>query len=209
MHPVLKIITFILYSLLLYRIHGAVLLGLAVPMLVIVWRIAMHEYMRLIRRMRWILIFLMMIYAFNTPGEYWAGWAHAWAPTYEGVRLGADQALRLALLLAALAILLASTTREHLIAGIFQMLKPLQQWIGSPDRFAVRLWLTLHYVETAPKPQGIRHWLQIANWLETKTMDQQDAPEHISLSLPRFGRDAQLTLMLLMAIFGGLLCVLP
>jgi len=56
-----------------------------------------------------------------------------------------------------LAVLLASTPRARLIYGLYGLARPLA-WLGFDRRaFAVRLGLTLDYVEHAPKP---------ARWLD-------------------------------------------
>jgi hypothetical protein len=73
------------------------------------------------------------------------------------VQQGALRAARLVLMLAGLAVLLAYTSRPRLIYGLYALAKPLT-WLGFDRRaFAVRLGLTLDYVEHAPKP---------ARWLD-------------------------------------------
>lgn len=104
-------------------------------------------------RARWLMVSLLLIYAYATPGEYLRDLPFELLPTYEGIAAGTQQVLRLALMLAALALLLATTGREQLMGGIYQLLLPLR-WLGfPPERFAARLWLTLHYVEQTPLPR--------------------------------------------------------
>ncbi len=113
------------------------------------------QLVRLLRRTRWLLLVLLLTYAWTLPGEaLWAGWG---SPSIEGLQQGALRVVRLALLLAGLALLLAYTARARLIYGLYVLAKPLT-WLGFDRRaFAVRLGLTLDYVEHAPKP---------ARWLD-------------------------------------------
>lgn len=115
------------------------------------------QSLRLLRRTRWLLAVLLLTYAYALPGTaLWPtlGWA---SPSVEGLQQGGLRAGRLALMLAGLAVLLAYTSRPRLIYGLYALAKPLT-WFGFDRRaFAVRLGLTLDYVEHAPKP---------ARWLD-------------------------------------------
>ncbi len=104
---------------------------------------------RLLRRSRWLMLVLLLTYAYTLPGDsVWLelGWV---SPTLEGIREGLVRILRLALILVALATLLACTARPRLIYGLYFLVRPLTG-IGFDRRaFAVRLGLTLTYVEHA------------------------------------------------------------
>jgi hypothetical protein len=114
------------------------------------------QLLRLLRRTRWLLAVLLLTYAYILPGEaLWPalGWA---SPSIEGAQQGALRVVRLVLMLAGLALLLASTARLRLIYGFYALAKPLT-WLGfDRQAFTVRLGLTLDYVEQAPKSA---HWL--------------------------------------------------
>ena len=115
------------------------------------------QLLRLLRRTRWLMAVLLLTYAYTLPGTMlWPamGWA---SPSAEGLQQGALRTGRLVLMLAGLAMLLAYTSRSRLIYGLYALAKPLT-WFGFDRRaFAVRLGLTLDYVEHAPKP---------ARWLD-------------------------------------------
>jgi hypothetical protein len=118
---------------------------------------ARHEGWRLIRRTRWLMAVLLLTYAYSLPGMLLLpslGWA---SPSVDGLQFGALRVGRLVLMLAGLAVLLAYTARPRLIYGLYALAWPLS-WLGFNRRaFAVRLGLTLDYVEHAPKP---------ARWLD-------------------------------------------
>ncbi len=115
------------------------------------------EVWRLLRRTRWLMAVLLLTYAYTVPGTLlWPalGWA---SPALEGLQQGALRAGRLVLMLTGLAAMLAYTTRPRLLYGLYVLAGPLT-WLGFDRRaFAVRLGLTLDYVEHTPKP---------ARWLD-------------------------------------------
>lgn len=122
---------------------------------------------RLLRRTRWLMTVLLLTYAYTLPGTLlWPslGWA---SPSIAGLQQGALRVGRLLLMLTGLAVLLAYTPRPRLIYGLYGLVRPLT-WLGFDRRaFAVRLGLTLDYVERAPKP---------ARWLDALRAPPPDDP---------------------------------
>ncbi|MDG2293201.1 MAG: CbiQ family ECF transporter T component [Methylophilaceae bacterium] len=108
-----------------------------------------HHYLRLTYRLKWFYLVMLTIFALNTPGE------HIRLPlisalTYEGLLMGFEQVLRIVTMLAILSIILMKNTKKQLISALYFLMMPLS-FIGfDAKQFAVRLWLTLHYVETQP-----------------------------------------------------------
>ena len=111
-----------------------------------------HEAGRLLYRTRWLMAILLLTYAYSLPGEsIWPSldWA---SPSRAGLLYGGWRVARLVLMLVGLSVLLAYTSRPRLIFGLYVLAAPLS-WLGFDRRaFAVRLGLTLDYVEHAPKP---------------------------------------------------------
>lgn len=104
-----------------------------------------HKFKQLVRRTRWIMFSLWLIYAYSTPGQ--TLFDASFSPTREGLMSGALQLMRLLAALAGLAVLLNRLHRQQLMAGLYSLFAPLQ-WLGlSRERLAVRLALTLHYAE--------------------------------------------------------------
>ena len=102
----------------------------------------------LLRRTRWIMISLLLIYAYATPGEALFAQLGAYSPTLEGAQDGLLQLGRLSCMLAALAMLLAGLNRQQLIGGLYVLAYPLRYLGVSRERIAVRLALTLHYADS-------------------------------------------------------------
>jgi energy-coupling factor transporter transmembrane protein EcfT len=167
---------------------------------------AIGEFFKLLKRVRYIVLVLMLVYAYNTPGEYVSGWIFSLAPTYEGVHAGIEQALRLALIIAGLALLLTTTDRDQMIAGLYWLAKPFRFPAFQPERFAVRLWLTLHYVEHRQPDASagsIRQLLQIEQLLRTGDA----APEQIVLQNPAIRSSDIMAVAAMTALGAYVLCV--
>jgi energy-coupling factor transport system permease protein len=105
------------------------------------------QYFKLLRRSRWLLISLVLVYTFVTPGTAAVAALGAYSPSLEGLLSGGGQALRLLALLATLALLLATTSRDRILAGLYFLLRPFALLGADVDRVAARIWLTLHYAE--------------------------------------------------------------
>ena len=116
---------------------------------------------RLLRRSRWLMGVLLLTYAYTLPGDaVWPVWG-AWSPTLQGLTAGTVRVLRISLMLIALAVLLGSTPRDRLIYGLYVLAMPLT-FLGFDRRaFAVRLGLTLEYIEqqASPKDVSLSQWL--------------------------------------------------
>ncbi|MGQ0443357.1 MAG: hypothetical protein ACT4OH_07955, partial [Methylophilaceae bacterium] len=97
--------------------------------------------------LKWIYLVMLLMFAFNTPGEHVHGWPFSLSPTHEGLLIGFTQILRITIVLAVLSLILAVNTKQQLIAGFYYLLLPLKFFGLDVERFAARLWLTLHYAE--------------------------------------------------------------
>lgn len=180
LHPALRIISLLLLALLAQMLQAAALGLLAALLAGFCWLKYAGLFRGVLRRSRWLLLTLLLIFAFTTPGEYLPGWPIAMAPTYEGLREGGLQMLRLIIMLAGLALLLGSTPREAMMAGIHCLLRPLRLVGLPPERFTARLWLTLHYVEQAP----VKHEHRWSMLDRLEHADPADSEQSIRLQMP-------------------------
>lgn len=147
-HPATQIVGWCVLAVMTQALQSLpVLSGLATMLVLLAFRLHERRLFELVYRARWILLSLMVIYAYATPGdELWHG---SFAPSRQGIEEGGLQLLRLLSVLAGLAILLTLLTRDKMIGGIYVLLHPLRYLGVAPQRVAVRLALTLHYAETA------------------------------------------------------------
>lgn len=199
MHPTLKLMLLIvlaaavqLMSLNTLALTGMLLIGLA-----LYWHIALLK--KIIYRSRWLLLTMLLIYAFTTPGEYLPGW-ESYALTYEGLAQGTAQAARLVIMLSGLALLLGTTHRDDLMAGIYWLINPLRYLGVSPDRFTARLWLTLHYVEQENPRSTLPFWRRFE---AAAAMAEEAAIDRVSFTLPAFKlQDWAVLTATLLAVFA-------
>jgi energy-coupling factor transport system permease protein len=148
-HPSTQIIIWICLAIIVQMLQATLLAVATVGLLLVAFKLHDQRLFTLMRRARWIMFSLLLIYAFMTPGEALWSLPYAPSPTREGVLDGLMQLARLSCVLSALSILLTLLTREKLISGIYLLAFPAR-FIGvSRERIAVRLALTLHYAESA------------------------------------------------------------
>lgn len=105
----------------------------------------------LVRRSRWLLLTMLAMFGWMTPGTPLPGIPGA---TQEGLQLAADNLTRLFVALATLALLLKALDPPKLVAGLRSLLAPLGLLGFSRDRIAVRLALTLQEVEASRNGRG-------------------------------------------------------
>ena len=149
LHPASQILSWVLLVVTMQAMSLWPLLAVASLVMLSAFAMSRHSFIQLLRRTRWIMLSLLLIYAYSTPGQSLSESLGIFSPSLEGLADGVLQLTRLLAALAGLAVLLGNLHRQQLIAGLYTLFAPLQ-WIGlSRKRFAVRLALTLHYAEIA------------------------------------------------------------
>lgn len=184
MHPSIKIICLVVLALAIHSLSRNALWLMAGISSLFLFYYRVYVFLRILKRVRWLLISMLLIFAFNTPGEYLPQWPFEIAPTYEGLEAGVLQAARLCLMLAGISLLLATTNREDLMAGFFLLLYPLCYLKLSPERFAARLWLTLHYVDHAAEKSQAGFFERLTS-LKEYDDESHNGPEQIEMLLPK------------------------
>lgn len=148
-HPAAQIMTWCLLVATMQVLALDALLIAAGLILLVAVLFSGRKFIQLLRRTRWIVLSLLLIYAYSTPGQPLLAALGMLSPSLEGLTDGMLQLARLLAALAGLAILLDRLHRQQLIAGLYTLFAPLQ-WLGlSRERLAVRLALTLHYADAA------------------------------------------------------------
>ncbi|WP_435627076.1 CbiQ family ECF transporter T component [Candidatus Ferrigenium straubiae] len=200
-HPAAQILTWCLLVAAMQVLASGTLLVAAGLVLLGAFAVSRHKFVQLVRRTRWIMLSLLLIYAWSTPGQALPESLGVFGPTREGLVDGTLQLVRLLAALAALAILLDRLHRQHLIAGLYTLFAPLRLIGLSRERLAVRLALTLHYAEVAMlRSKG--GWQETLNGLFEP---HGEADRHMELPLHRFGiGDALLLGFALLLLWGAL-----
>lgn len=199
-HPTVQILAWSLSVLVVQRLS---LLWLLCATALILWLalwFSSGKLRQLIKRTRWVMLSLWLIYAYTTPGHALWNALGLYSPTWEGLHDGLLQWLRLLASLASLAVLLDRLSRDQLISGLYTLFAPLAWLHISRERLAVRLALTLQYAEIA--------LLKKYTWQELLHLLRNPQPHDArQIVLPRypFTRLDTLLGLLMLLIFLGML----
>ena len=198
MHPLVKLLYFILLLLLTSLAGGIELFLLLMVFCLLLLVFKNKSFLLAVRRMRWLFLSLLIIYAFGTPGELVPMFPVNFAPTFEGIQLGWMQIEKLLIALAALSLLLISSSREQMLLGLYMLLIPFK-FIGlNVERFAARLMLTLDYVEELAVKDGYSF-----NQLDEIHASVDDLPLQAKVAFQKlpFNLIDKLLLLLLLLLF--------
>ncbi len=150
MHPVIKIISFLVVALFLTR---ADLYGIALTLVVLAFlyirgiHFNPHSTWRLLRRMRWLFISILVTYLWFTPGVPLVPFLEKYSPTAEGAAGGLLRIATLSLIVIQVGLLLHTTSREELVGAIRWLVAPLSVVGLDRDRLALRIVLILDSVD--------------------------------------------------------------
>ena len=199
-HPAARILIWLAFALFLPWLPSIAMLGISLLMLPLLLTLHRSSFVKLLRRTRWLLLSILLIYAWTMPGENLIQALGTLSPTLEGLQAGAAQAWRLAILLAGLALLLATTPGLQLLGGMYLLLRPWRRLGVDNERITARIWLTLYYAEQAArlKPHEWREKLQHALTAETV----HGRPVYFEV-MPLRGQDWLMLALALMTL-GGL-----
>ncbi len=109
---------------------------------------------RLMWRSRWLLLVLVMGYAYGLPGESLSPLLGNFSPSVEGVIHGGRQALGLLALLLWLDILVLAQSPDRLLGGLYQLAQPFRHLGLDSQRFALRMGLTFKAIEGLERGRG-------------------------------------------------------
>lgn len=131
-------------------------------------------FLRFVRRGRWLLLALWLVFAYGKPGE--ALFDSECAPTIEGMVEANAHAVRLLLLFACVAWLFCRLTMSQLLLAIWCLLQPLARLGMDVERLVVRLSLVLENLDTG---------LQLSDWRRILlSAEEPMVPTTIEISIP-------------------------
>jgi hypothetical protein len=119
---------------------------------------ARRRALLLLRRTRWLLLSITLLFVFATPGQHLPGAIGDLGVTQDGISMAAEHVLRLVLLLLSLALLHERLGTAGMMAGLHWLLAPLGHWREMRERIVVRLMLVLEHVEST-QARSWRAWL--------------------------------------------------
>ncbi|MBI5005706.1 MAG: hypothetical protein HZB95_01140 [Nitrosomonadales bacterium] len=198
-HPTAQILLWVMLVLLAQRCQPALLLGVCLLSCAVALRLDSAQFLRLLRRTRWIALSLLLIYAWATPGRAVVSAWGGLSPSHEGLLDGMLQLGRLLCALAGLAILLVTLSQVRLISGLYTLAYPLKLFGLSRERFAVRLALTLEYAERTMHDTA-------TDWrttIEQAMKSTETGTQHIELQRQAYGWPDLLLLAAGVAVLAG------
>lgn len=150
-HPAVPVTAGFVLILLLQRLEGphlAVALGVCAGACLL---LARRSWWRLVHRLRYMLLVLVVLFAWQTPGVLVWPRLGGLSPTFDGIRLAADHAARIVLVVSVVAFMLHGLSHAQWVQGVYGLFAPLRR-LGFPaDRFALRLQLVLQDAEQADR----------------------------------------------------------
>lgn len=99
----------------------------------------------LLKRLRWLLLAILIVYGWWTPGNYLIPVLGKLSPTGAGLEAGMLRLAALLLIAASVHLLLQLTTREQLLPALMQLVAPVSPRAGR-ERFAIRVLLSLEAI---------------------------------------------------------------
>lgn len=155
MHPVIRIVSFlILAGFVAFGGLYELALGFVIVLSVVLFKRlqSIELTMRILRRMRWLFLSILIVYLWFTPGEPIIPSTADYIPTVEGLKTGLLRVFSLVLIIFAVNYFISTIARNRLVEAIVWLLYPLN-WIGiDSSQLALRIALTL---ELIPRVQQI------------------------------------------------------
>jgi energy-coupling factor transporter transmembrane protein EcfT len=114
---------------------------------------------RLLKRIRFILIAIAVLFGGFTPGEaVFAGWPRV-SPSREGIELAIEHGGRVLAVVFCVAMLMEHLPPTRLVGAIYGLLRPFERFGFPADRVAVRILLVLRLVD-AHVPHSWKAWIK-------------------------------------------------
>ncbi len=149
MHAVIKIVCFLVFgAAMVVGAKPVLLAGFILVALLYLFELVrgmstqLHNALKMLKRLRWLFLSILVVYLFFTPGILLLPDV-LWGPTQEGLTQGLLRIAVLVLIVATVNILIGSTEQAEFLSAVSWCLQPLS-WLGlSHERLAVRISLTL------------------------------------------------------------------
>jgi len=181
-----QLLSFFIFAVMVNLLSLNILLSVSIIFSVTLLLNRTSQFLHFIKRFKWLFLVMIMIFSLNTPGEHVPAWPFPFVPTYEGIAAGLAQVLRIVVMLAAISLILASSTRQQLISGFYFILMPLKIFGLKVERFAVRLWLTLYYVELQRENKLQQDFFGRLRAMAAMDSYQGNEASSIVFTIPRF-----------------------
>ena len=198
-HPAIQIFLWFCLVLILQTINGVGLSLLAAGFVLLAVKIGLTRLLYMLRRTRWILVSVFMVYSFTSPGDLLWAELGVLSPVTQGVTAGLTQIFRLLAVLASLSALLAKLSQTQLLTGLYSLFRPMSLFGLPRERIAVRLALTLRYADSALQNTKENWQSSLEFFLKPVPVEQ----EFIEIKKIPYSRLDLLLLVIMMIILAG------
>lgn len=151
LHPATRLVGWMALIVFVQLARGPLLWGFGLVVVTLGLLFARQRSLRLVRRARFLLIVLVVLFVFFTPGEALLSVLGQAGPTREGLALAASHGVRLLSVLILVALLLETTDERTLVSGLMSLAAPLGMFGFPAERLALRVLLVMAYVERPPE----------------------------------------------------------
>lgn len=223
-HPLIRIVALLVFVTGLALARPA-LLGAGIGLLLLLNLLtgfpAPGVLLRMVLRLRWLLLALLVVYGWWTPGETLFPALGSLSPTLPGLRQGLLRVTALVCIISAVHLLIQTTERGQLLAALMLITGPLLH-PEAKERFAVRLLLTLEAVGQVQqmmnaavqrKPENVRGLSTMAFCVKTVYAGALERAGHaagmpLDVADPETPPPVQWLIPLLLAVGIGLVAAL-
>ncbi len=159
-HPATALLLWLFFIVWMQQVGMHQWLTAAVVLTPVLWRAGWQQWLRYLRRSRWLLLAIVLANAWALPGTPLVNIDLLSGLTREGISGAAQTGGRLVLLLMSLAICMARMTRDDWLVAIDTVLSPLRCFGVPVRRVALRIGLTLFYAERLLADRSQLPWQQ-------------------------------------------------
>ncbi len=148
LHPLVRIVVLLVFIAGMALAHPLLLIGGACGLLLaytLAGFPALGGLLRMVIRLRWLLVAILLVYGWWTPGELLWPALDRFSPTLQGIGFGLIRIVALVCIVSAVHFLLQVTERGQLVAALMLLSAPFLGPLAR-ERFAVRVLLTLEAV---------------------------------------------------------------
>jgi hypothetical protein len=196
-HPAALIVLWVNLTFIMQTFQMPALLVTAAVLLAVACGLDAGRLLMLLRRTPWIMLSLLLIYGYATPGAGIWGELGIYSPTWDGLGNGLVQLGRLMGSLAGLCILLSLLPQHKLLGGLYTLTYSLGYLGVSREPVAVRLALTLLYAENALRATTAGWRTPVEKMLVAPETEQTGIEVHAGVFAVRDGALVASSLLLL------------
>jgi len=180
MHSFISIFTYIAILLTMGLLPITLFWLLFVAVFSVAFYLQNQIFLKRLLKLKWLFLSIFLVCAFGTPGEYFSSAAIQYLPTKEGVILGVEQTAKIIIAIASLSVLFYKKDMQSLIQGVYILLLPLKCLKLNVNKIAIRLLLTLNYVNTMTQASSKKmHFSEIYHAM-------QDLPKNDDINFVNF-----------------------